>query len=164
MKTAHALAIATAITAVDQAIKAAVIATMELGERVPMLPFFDLLHARNFGVAFSFLGNAPGGALSVVTALITLSIGIFLLRTPERDWPARLAFAMMIGGAVGNLIDRVRLGYVTDYFYFHTPVFDFAIFNVADIAITCGAALLIADELIFRPRRERAHTQTEDQP
>ena len=138
---------------IDQGIKYLIVATMALGERVPMLPFLDLLHARNFGVAFSMFASAPEMVLVIVKSCITLFIIVMLWRTPPADFWARLAFTLILGGAIGNVIDRARLGYVVDYVYFHTQWFDFAIFNAADAFITCGAVLLIFDELILKNRK-----------
>jgi signal peptidase II len=144
-----------ALAALDQAVKAVVERTMDLGEMIPLVPFFALFRAHNEGVAFSLFSGFDHQVLIAATSLITAGAAWMLARTPTQDWPSRLGLAAIIGGAIGNLIDRVQHSYVIDYFLFHTPVWSFAIFNLADAFITCGAGLVILDEFILKPRRHR---------
>ncbi len=132
----------------DQLVKELVETAMPLYERIDILPFFSLLHSRNTGIAFSMFSGMSGIGLSIVMALVILFIGFLAMRTGATQFWARLGFALILGGAIGNLIDRLTLGYVTDYLFFHTPVWSFAIFNLADVFITVGAGLVILEELL----------------
>jgi signal peptidase II len=159
MRTAIAAFIALGLAGIDQTIKGVVERSMALGEMIPVLPFFSLLRAHNEGVSFSFLSGTDHRLLIALTGLITLGACWMLIRTAPADWPQRLGLALVIGGALGNLIDRMQHAYVIDYFLFHTPGWSFAIFNLADVGITCGAALVVADEFLFKPRRMARQTQ-----
>jgi signal peptidase II len=152
---APALGLIAALTAIDQAVKAVVERTLELGEAVPLTPFFAILRAHNDGVAFSMFGGVSHATLIAITSLISLGALAFLVRTDAAEWGLRLGLALIIGGALGNIIDRVQHSFVIDYLYFHTPAFAFAIFNLADVFITCGAAIIIIDEILLKPRRQR---------
>jgi len=132
----------------DQVVKELVETMMPLHERIDLLPFLSLLHSRNTGIAFSMFSGMSGIGLSIVMAGVILFIGYLALRTGASQTWARLGFALILGGAVGNLIDRLTLGFVTDYIYFHTPVWSFAIFNLADVFITVGAGLVILEEFL----------------
>lgn len=145
----------------DQFIKLWVEVAMPLHSRIDLLPFLSLLHAQNTGIAFSFLSNLGAGWLSIITIAIVVFITAMALRTDPKQVFARLGFALIIGGAVGNLIDRAMRGYVVDYVYFYTPSWSFAIFNLADAFITVGAGLVILDEFLAW-RRSRNAEQPSD--
>lgn len=147
--------------ALDQLIKLWVEATMPLHSSIKLLPFLALLHAQNTGIAFSFLSGISAGWLSVITVAITLFISVLALQTDPKQILARIGFVLIIGGAVGNLIDRIFRGYVVDYVYFHLPSWSFAIFNLADAFITVGAGLVILDELISWRRAKKAKQSVE---
>lgn len=140
----------------DQLIKLWVEATMPLHSSIELLPFLALLHAQNTGIAFSFLSGINAGWLSVITVGITVLIFVLAMQTDPKQVFARIGFAFIIGGAIGNLIDRIFRGYVVDYVYFHLPSWSFAIFNLADAFITVGAGLVILDELISWRRAKKA--------
>jgi len=141
----------------DQAIKAVVEAWLPLHEQVDVLPFLALLHSRNTGVAFSFFSGIDGLWLSLLVLGIIVFMAVLAVRTEATQLFARLGFALIIGGAVGNLIDRAMRGFVVDYVYFHTPVWSFAIFNLADAFITVGALLVILEEVLsLRRVRQRS--------
>ena len=133
---------------IDQAIKAWVVAHMAYGEEWPLLPFLSLLHARNTGVAFSMFSNGSVLFLVGLPILIMGFITYMLYRTEPHERYSRLGFIMILGGAVGNVIDRATLGYVVDYVYFHTPIWSFAIFNFADAMITLGVGFVLLQEFI----------------
>lgn len=132
----------------DQLIKIWVEASMPLHSSIEILPFLALLHAQNTGIAFSFLSGMDGMWLGVIAVFIVIFISVLAVRTDRSQIYARLGFALIIGGAVGNLIDRFLRGYVVDYVYFHTSVWSFAIFNLADAFITVGAGLVILEEFL----------------
>lgn len=125
------------VMGLDQATKALVIGSIEMGERREVLPFLDLVHVENDGVAFGFLGDSSRGVVLAVTlAALVLVIGWFAF---NRERPlAWLAVGLLAGGAIGNVIDRLARDGVIDFIDFPA----WPSFNVADIAITLGAATL----------------------
>lgn len=148
----NVILVAVAVIA-DQAIKALVVATMDLGEAIEVLPFLALYHARNTGIAFSMFAGFGDVGLSLLSAVVLAVVLYLWVKTPPERRFLHLGLAIIVGGAIGNLIDRVRLGYVVDYIYFHTPVWDFAVFNLADAFITVGAVVILIEEFILAPRR-----------
>lgn len=151
----NVILVAVAVIA-DQAIKALVVATMDLGEAIEVLPFLALYHARNTGIAFSMFAGFGDVGLSLLSALVLAVVLYLWVKTPAERRLLHFGLAIIVGGAIGNLIDRVRLGYVVDYIYFHTPVWDFAVFNLADAFITVGAVVILVEEFILAPRRGTA--------
>ncbi|HEX2019751.1 MAG TPA: signal peptidase II [Aurantimonas sp.] len=139
----------------DQAIKALVVATMGLGEAIEILPFLALYHARNTGIAFSMLAGLSDVSLSAIAGIVLVVVLYLWFKTPAERRLTHFGLAIIVGGAIGNLIDRIRLGYVVDYIYFHTPAWDFAVFNLADACITVGAIVILVDEFILAPRDAR---------
>ncbi|GAA5096570.1 signal peptidase II [Bartonella acomydis] len=132
----------------DQAVKYWVMHNMPLGTTSPLLPFLSLYHVRNSGIAFSFFSSFSHWGLIV----ITLAIIIFLLwlwkSAAQNRSLMRFGLTLIIGGAIGNLIDRIRFHHVTDYILFHIDdIFYFAIFNLADSFITLGVIAILIDEL-----------------
>ncbi len=141
------------VIVLDQLTKRWIDATMQLYQSIELIPFFQLTYLRNPGAAFSFLSDAGGWQRWFFVALslgASIAIGIWLSRLcQDRRWEA-IALALILGGAVGNLIDRLALGYVIDFldvFYgdWHWPPF-----NLADSAISVGVAMLLVDS--FRHR------------
>lgn len=149
-----ALGLIAILVAMDQLVKAVVERSMELGQMIEIIPFLALLRAHNDGVAFSMLGGVSHTTLIVITSLIALGALIYLWRSPATETGLRIGLAMIIGGAIGNIIDRIQHAYVIDYIYFHTPVWSFAIFNLADVFISLGAVLILVDEILLKPRRQ----------
>lgn len=153
------LSLAIVIVAVDQATKWAIIQWIDLYSRVPINSFINLTHQQNTGAAFSFLANAGGWQrwfFVILASVVSLAIVVWLWRV-RREAPGVLmgGLSLVLGGAVGNLIDRAVLGYVTDFFQVWFGDWAFPSFNVADAAITVGAALLIIDALFFSGREEQ---------
>ena len=149
-----ALGLIAVLVAIDQIIKSLVERSMELGQAFEVLPFLALLRAHNDGVAFSMLGGVSHTTLIAITSVIALGAFIYLIRSPRHETALRIGLAMIIGGAIGNIIDRIQHAYVIDYIYFHTPVWSFAIFNLADVFISLGAALILVDEILLKPSRK----------
>ena len=138
---------------VDQLIKQVVERSMALGELIPVLGPLNWLHARNTGIAFSWLGDiGPWGLVALSGAVMALMLALWW-RTPLSHRLARAGFALIVAGAIGNLIDRALLGYVTDYVYLAWGGWSFAIFNLADALITVGAGCVLADEFVGWGRR-----------
>lgn len=150
------LLLSVAVIAVDQYTKRLITAKFELFDRVAVMPFFDLVRLHNTGAAFSFLANASGwqnwfftGVAMVVSVLI---LWWFLRQPPDRV-VVPLGLVLVLGGAVGNLIDRIQQGYVVDFFLFYYDRWSFPAFNVADSAITVGVLLLLFDGFFLEGRR-----------
>lgn len=147
------LLLAVIVIILDQTSKAAIDSHFAYGEALAVTSFFNLVLAHNTGAAFSFLSDAGGmqrWLFSFIAVVASVWI-IWLLRKHQSEKLFSFALAFILGGALGNLIDRIAYGYVVDFLDFHWDGYHFAAFNVADSAITCGAALLILDS--FRGKR-----------
>ena len=141
----------------DQASKLLADARLVYHEPVPLLPFFNLTLAYNRGAAFSFLGNAGGWQRWFFASISVLVVGVLLVwmrRLKPVQWPLSLAFALIIGGAIGNLIDRLVYGHVIDFIDVYYKTWHWPTFNIADSAITLGAGLLLLDAWV-EYRREK---------
>ncbi|MGK2953706.1 MAG: signal peptidase II [Thiobacillus sp.] len=141
--------LALAIIVADHITKWWVSSTLDYQEAVPVLPFFSLVLVHNTGAAFSFLADAGGWQrwFFIGVGVIATVIIVRLLKHHAHEPRMALSLALVLGGALGNVIDRVVLGYVVDFLHFHYRGFAWPAFNVADSAITIGAALLIWDSL-----------------
>ena len=142
------------VIVLDQATKFLVTRFFELYERVEVLPVLDFTLLHNTGAAFSLLADAPGwqrwffiGLAGAVSVLLI----VWIWRTPRGEKLLPLALALILGGAVGNVVDRIVHGYVVDFIHAHWGDAYFPAFNIADSAITIGAVLLILDA--FREKR-----------
>jgi len=147
--------IALLVLLADLATKWAVLAHFAPGEARALTPFFNLVLVFNKGAAFSFLAGAPGWQTPVFAgfALIASAVITYLLiKTPEKKIFCT-GLALILGGAIGNLIDRLRYGHVVDFLDFHALGWHWPAFNVADSAITVGAALLIFESFLHREKR-----------
>jgi signal peptidase II len=144
------LAVAALIAVADQASKYAISASLRPGEMREITGFFNLVLAYNRGAAFSFLSDAGGWQRVLFIGISAVAVGVIvslLAKHPgERLFCAGLA--LILGGALGNVWDRVALGHVVDFLDFHAFGWHFWAFNVADSSITVGAALLILDGLL----------------
>ncbi len=132
----------------DQFIKFLVETRLNLHEQVDVLPFIALFRTYNTGVAFSMFSSFGDTGLIVVSLAVIAFVLYLASRASPEQAVARLGFALIIGGAIGNLLDRAIHGHVIDYILFHTPVWSFAVFNLADALITVGAILVVADEFL----------------
>jgi len=143
------LALAVLLALADRASKSAVSSALRLGESREMTSFFNLVLAHNRGAAFSFLSDAGGWQRMLFIAIAGFAtaviVAMLLRHSGERLFCAGLA--LILGGALGNLWDRIALGYVVDFLDFHALGWHFWAFNLADSAITVGAGLLILDSL-----------------
>jgi signal peptidase II len=129
-----------------------------LHESVPVIPgFFNLTYVRNKGAAFGILSGMQGAwrtVFFVIVSLVALSVlAVLVKKTAERL--ALVAYALISGGAVGNLIDRVRFGEVVDFVEWFYRSFHWPAFNVADSAITVGVGLLMIEMLFLKPKAEK---------
>ncbi|MET0381980.1 MAG: signal peptidase II [Burkholderiaceae bacterium] len=143
------LGIAAVVVLFDQFTKTLIVGGLRLGEARRVASFFEVVRWHNTGAAFSFLSGSSGWQRWFFIGL-ALTASAFILWLLKRHAAQRLfcfAIAMVLGGAVGNVIDRIRHGYVVDFIHVHYLRFDFPAFNLADSAITLGAICLILDEL-----------------
>ena len=149
------LALAALLAALDQLSKFAIVRLLADGGNLELAPFFNLVLVHNRGAAFSFLSSASGWQreLFIAIALIASAWIVYLLRRYSRQTLFCFALSLILGGAIGNVIDRVLFGAVIDFLDFHLGGYHWPAFNVADSAITCGAVLLVWDGL--RPRNGR---------
>jgi signal peptidase II len=157
------LGLAFIIILLDQFTKVLVVGNYQLGDSTTVTSFFNVVRAHNTGAAFSFLAGASGWQRWFFTAVGFVAAGVIIWMLKAHPGQRLFSFAMacILGGAIGNVIDRLLYGYVVDFLDFHwswlSPLFyrgHFPAFNVADSAITIGAICLILDELL-RVRRSR---------
>jgi len=143
------LTLAGLVAALDQLTKLAILRTLGAGASVEIAPFFSLVLVYNSGAAFSLLSGASGWQreLFIAIALVAVIWVVWLLRRYSRERFFCCALSLILGGAVGNLVDRVRFGLVVDFLDFHAAGWHWPAFNVADSAITCGALLLVWESL-----------------
>jgi signal peptidase II len=147
------LPVSAGVVGLDQLTKWLIQQILTFGQSIRVLPFFNLVLVYNPGAAFSFLSSAPGWQrdLFVAIALAASALIVFLLRKYAHDRLFCFALSLILGGAIGNLIDRMLLGAVVDFLDVHAFDYHWPAFNLADSAITLGAGLLIWDSL-RRPR------------
>ena len=157
-KRAHWYALAALVAVLDQLTKYWVSAGFGYGEARAITGFFNLVLTHNSGAAFSFLASAAGWqrGFFIGIALIAIVVISVLLARHSGEKLFCLSLALILGGAVGNVIDRIAFGYVVDFLDFHLAGWHWPAFNLADSAITVGAVLLLVDS--FRPGASRAGT------
>ena len=132
----------------DQASKIAIDKSFQLYESIAIVPFFNLTYVHNTGAAFSFLSEAGGwqrwffAALAIIMSTI---MTIWLTRLKENETLLAVALSLILGGAIGNLIDRLFYGYVIDFLDVYYGTYHWPAFNIADSAITIGVALMLWD-------------------
>ena len=146
------------VIVLDQIAKQVAAANLAYFHPLPVLPFFNLTLLHNTGAAFSFLSDAAGWQrwfFILIAVGVSIGIGLWLQRLKPQQTALAIALACILGGALGNVIDRVVLGYVIDYLDFYYGQWHWPAFNVADIAIFIGAALLVIDSL-QESRREKS--------
>ncbi len=139
------------IVLIDQLVKRWVAATLQFQPPVKLLPVLELTYAENTGAAFSFLHDAGGWQrwlFTGIAAIVGIGIAIWMARAKAGQRLLLASLALVLGGAIGNLIDRIRFGYVVDFISAHWGLHYFPAFNVADSAITIGAGLMLLDMLL----------------
>lgn len=137
----------------DQVTKQWVAGAFEYGESLAVLPIFSLTYVHNLGAAFSFLADQGGWQRWFFTAIAAIASVVFIVwlaKTSRAQTILSIAFALMLSGAMGNLIDRVLFGYVIDFLHFHWAGYNFPAFNVADSMIFIGAAFMILDSFMTK--------------
>ena len=148
------LGMAALILLADQFTKVLMVSTYQLGEGFPVTSFFNIVRVHNEGAAFSFLAQAGGWQRWFFTGLgVVATAGmVWMLKKHPGQKLFGFAIACILGGAVGNVVDRVLYGYVVDFLDFYYASIHFPAFNVADCGISVGAACLVLDE-VLRVRR-----------
>ena len=162
------LGLALLVAVVDRIVKAIMVGPLMLRERgvIDLIPMFDLRYAENYGVSFGMFTATSlemRYGLIVVTGIIAIGVAVWMLRETLRG--DLLALGLVLGGALGNIYDRIRLGYVIDYADLHIAEWrPFAIFNLADVAITFGVLILLARSFKSRekPHDSGDNTATEN--
>ena len=156
------LAVTVLAVAADQWVKHLVETHLPMQEKIDVLPFLALFRTYNTGVAFSMFASIGDLGLIAISTAVILFVLYLAARTSSDQIIARTGFALIIGGAIGNIIDRALLGHVIDYVLFHTPVWSFAVFNLADALITVGAVLVIIEELLVWRKARRGGATSGD--
>ena len=145
----------------DQLSKQWVLANFDLFESVQLLPFFNFTYVRNYGAAFSFLSEAGGWQrwlFTLVAVGFSTLLTVWLRQQAASLWKLNLAYTLVIGGALGNLIDRLMHGFVVDFIDFYWGKSHYPAFNIADSAIFIGAVLIIWDSF-FNSKSEQDKTE-----
>ncbi|MBC8378616.1 MAG: signal peptidase II [Methylobacter sp.] len=143
----------------DQGSKLAIAGSMQLYESVQIMPFFKLTYVHNTGAAFSFLSEAGGWQrwfFAGLALVISVVISIWLTRLKKHETLLAVALALVLGGAVGNLIDRLAYGYVIDFLDVYYKAWHWPAFNIADSAITLGVILMLAESFGLVGSKESA--------
>ncbi|HQX89388.1 MAG TPA: signal peptidase II [Moraxellaceae bacterium] len=148
------------IIVLDQASKWYFSSTMQLGDSINLLPGFNWTLAHNYGAAFSFLHDAGGWQrwfFAGIALVVSGGILFWLRSVPANARFLACALVLVLGGALGNLYDRMMLGYVVDFVHVYYGTWHFPAFNIADAGITVGAIMLIIDSLFLEKKREVAN-------
>lgn len=151
----HWLWLTLLVIVLDQVTKQIASAMLALYHPIMVMPLFNFTLAHNYGAAFSFLSDAGGWqryALAAVALITSIGITIWLKRLPKDDPWMAASLSLILGGAIGNLYDRVVLGYVVDFLDVYWGASHFPAFNIADSAISIGAAMMVID-LIRNPHK-----------
>ena len=159
------LLLAGVIVFLDQLSKHWILQNLELYHSLPVLPVFSIVHARNYGAAFGFLNDAGGWQtlfFSVIALGVSMVLLVWLKRIAATERQLSLALALVLGGAIGNLIDRLQFNYVVDFLLFHYNGWQFPAFNIADSAITVGAILLLMDSFGWKLIADRRPEASQD--
>jgi len=143
----------------DQVTKQMVVKYLGWFDVQPVIPHFNLVHMHNTGAAFSMLSGAPRVFFIALGVGVSLGILWWLRQNPRGQTLFAVALSLILGGALGNVIDRATRGYVIDFLDFYWGSWHFAAFNVADMAITIGAGLMILDMILEARRARQAATE-----
>lgn len=139
----------------DQLIKYLVEIYLPFNQAVHVVPMLALYRTYNYGVAFSMLSGMEGWFIVGMRLAVVAFVLWLWKRTPKDRFFAHFGYALIIAGALGNLVDRLMFGYVIDYILFYTETWSFAVFNLADTFITIGAGAIILDELLHAKKADR---------
>jgi signal peptidase II len=142
----------------DQVSKQLVVKHLGWFDVMPVMPHFNLVHLKNTGAAFSMLSSAPPAFFVLLGVGVSIAIIVWMRAHRDSERLVAVALSLILGGALGNVIDRVTRGHVVDFLEFYWGSWHFAAFNVADIAISIGAGLLILD-MVQQARQRRREAQ-----
>ncbi len=137
----------------DQISKIWVDMNMSLYQSIPVFPGFSITYAHNYGAAFSFLSDAGGWQrwfFAVLAVVISVGLVVYLRQLKPNETLLAVAFSLILGGAIGNLIDRVLYGYVIDFLDVYYKSYHWPVFNIADSAITIGVAFILYESFITK--------------
>lgn len=149
------------VVLLDQVTKVSIVNNLALYQDINILPFFDITYVRNYGAAFSFLSDAGGWQrwfFTGIAIVISILLVVWISRTPVQQKLLLWSYSLILGGAVGNVVDRLNYGYVVDFLHFYYQQHSFPAFNVADIAISIGAALLLLEAFLDHKREKDSKT------
>jgi signal peptidase II len=136
----------------DQGSKLAIVGSMKLYQSIPVMSYFNLTYVHNAGAAFSFLSEAGGWQrwfFAGLALVISIVIAVWLTRLKQHETLLAVALSLVLGGAIGNLIDRLAYGYVVDFLDVYYQTWHWPAFNIADSAITLGVILMLAESFGF---------------
>ena len=150
----HWLWLSAALILLDQVTKQLVFRSLNEYARIELLPVLNLTHLHNTGAAFSMMAHLPPWVFICLGVAVSLYILWWLRRHPSDERLVAVALCLVLAGALGNVIDRATRGYVIDFIDFHWQAWHYPAFNVADIAICCGAVLLVLDMVLSSRRTD----------
>lgn len=157
-KNVYWLWLSAAIIVLDQVTKQLVVKNFAEFERMALAPFLNLCRVHNTGAAFSMMSELPPMAFVLLGTVVSVGILVWMRANPSSQRLVAVALALILGGALGNVIDRATRGHVVDFIDFYVGTWHFPAFNVADIAISLGAGFLILDMLLDLRRGKMAAT------
>jgi len=143
------------VISIDQITKQLVVKHLAWYEVQPLFPHLNFIYMKNTGAAFSMFNTAPAWVFVALGVAVSLGIIVWMRKNPRGQTLVATALALILGGALGNVIDRATRGFVVDFVDFYIGGWHFAAFNVADMAITAGAGLMILD-MLLDARRSKA--------
>ncbi len=156
--------IAALVLILDQLTKMWAVDSLVLGEPVAVMPYLNWTLVYNYGAAFSFLADQDGWQrwfFAILALVISAVLLFWLSRLPKKLTLETIGINMVLGGAIGNVIDRVTEGRVTDFIDFYIGTWHYATFNIADVGIVVGAGMLILSEFLIKPRQgEKANSES----
>lgn len=141
----------------DQISKVWVDSNLSLHQSIPVMPSFSITYAHNYGAAFSFLSEAGGWQrwfFAVLAIAVSVGIVIYLKKLKPEEKLLAVSLSLILGGAIGNIVDRVIYGYVIDFLDVYYQVYHWPIFNIADSAITVGVALMLIESFMEKEELE----------
>lgn len=147
-KNVYWLWLSVAVICVDQITKQLIVKYLDWMDTRALLPHLNLVHMKNTGAAFSMFHTAPAWTFVILGVAVSVGILVWMRRHPRGETLMACALSLIMGGALGNVIDRAVRGYVVDFIDFYVGSWHFAAFNLADSAITLGAGLLLLDMLL----------------
>jgi len=155
-KNVYWLWLSAAIIVIDQISKQLIVKNFAEYERMALIPYLDFYRVHNTGAAFSMMSSMPPWAFVLLGTAVSLGILVWMRSNPSGQRLVAVALALILGGALGNVIDRATRGHVVDFIDFYVGTWHFPAFNVADIAISFGAGFLILDMLLDLRRGKMA--------